>query len=48
MGFYNASEKELITRQLQAGNEIAREYGRGRGYSLHPLLVAKEGKKGAV
>ena len=38
---YSASEKELIVRQLRAGNQIAREFARGRGYSLHPLLADK-------
>lgn len=39
---YSASEKELIVLQLRAGSQIAREFARGRGYSLHPLLAEKE------
>jgi hypothetical protein len=41
-GSYRTSEKELIEQQLRAGNQIAREFARGRGYSLHPILAAKK------
>jgi len=46
--FFTASEKELIVQQLRAGNEIAREFARGRGYALHPLLAPEEKVKGAA
>lgn len=38
--FYNASERDLMRRQRQAGNAIMRDAARLRGYRLHPLLSA--------
>lgn len=38
---YNASERDSIKRQLQAGNAIIRDAARARGYKLHPLLAKR-------
>jgi len=41
---FSTLEKDLITQQLRAGKKIAREFARGRGYSIHPLLAEKDAK----